>query len=181
MAGSDESGKSWPPPAGNHWRFGAQPSSDKDAPTHPRAALIGSEPGNMRSCGRKSDGTRAQLTPVGWPRVHWSGGRTRTSDAPCHVARTSADQVVVAAASGGRGRLQLACPPFRIPFRIPQHVEVAYWLPARAGSSIFPPVKSPAPRERNRLISRYRLFLFYSFPLLCSINLCVCGKKINLG
>jgi len=99
MAGSDESGKSWPPPAGNHWRFGAQPSSDKDAPTHPRAALIGSEPGNMRSCGRKSDGTRAQLTPVGWPRVHWSGGRTRTSDAPCHVARTSADQVVVAAGS----------------------------------------------------------------------------------
>ena len=78
-------------------------------------------------------------------------------------------------------RLQLACPPFRIPFCIPQHMEVAYWLPARAGSSIFPPVKSPAPRERNRLISRYRLFLFYSFPLLCSINLCVCGKKINLG
>ena len=41
---------------------------------------------------------RRYATPVGWARVHWSGG-TRTSAAPCHVARTSADQVVVAAGS----------------------------------------------------------------------------------
>jgi hypothetical protein len=109
------SGKSWPPPTGNHWRFGAQPSSDKDAPTHPRAAIIGSEPGNMRSCGRKGDGRYASPTDArglgACTSVYLSGGRTRTSAASCHVARTSADEVVwwsppvasrLGAGSGGR-------------------------------------------------------------------------------